>query len=222
MKLITETNFETKSQIVESTGGEKEYFIEGIFMQADIQNRNGRIYPREILNGQINEYNETFIKRNRAMGELGHPENPSLNLERVSHNIVSLQFDGDHNIIGRAKLIDTPYGKIAKTFVREGIELGVSSRGVGSVMSKNGKNIVQENFRLSTVDIVADPSAPQAFVSGIMEGKEWVLVDGALVERDIERLRDDIEHNTKKHGAIFAEKQFFNSLDQILRNARKI
>ena len=172
MKLITEHTNEVE-YIVE--GKNKQQYIKGIFMQSDIQNQNGRIYPYSVLKKQVNEFNEKFVKQDRALGELGHPSGPSVNLDRVSHIITELHEDGK-NFIGKAKIIDTPNGKIVKNLLESGVRLGVSSRGLGSIKTnKSGVNEVQDDFVLSTVDIVSDPSAPDAFVNGIMEGKEFSL-----------------------------------------------
>jgi len=169
--------------------GDKSYKIKGIFLQADIKNRNGRIYPMEILAKEVNKYNRNFIRENRAYGELGHPDGPTVNLERVSHITTSLVPDGK-NFIGEAKIMDTPMGKIVKNLMDEGCKLGVSSRGMGSLQQRNGANYVKDDFYLATAaDIVADPSAPNAFVEGVMEGKEWVWNNGALVESHIAELR---------------------------------
>lgn len=222
MQLMTELVHDAKTQIVENASGEKEYFIEGIFLQSDLKNRNGRIYPGAVMESQIKAYNETFVGRKRALGELGHPENPSVNLERVSHNIVTLEYANKTDVHGKAKLIDTPYGNIAKSFVREGIELGVSSRGLGSIRESNGARIVQNDFYLSAVDIVADPSAPSAFVNGIMENKEWIIVDGVLVEQDLATLQDQINKDVRSNGTAFADANVFNHLDKILENAKRI
>jgi hypothetical protein len=172
MKLITEHTNEVE-YIVE--GKNKQQYIKGIFMQSDIQNQNGRVYPYNVLKKQVKEFNEKFVKQDRALGELGHPSGPSVNLDRVSHIITELHEDGK-NFIGKAKIIDTPNGKIVKNLLESGVRLGVSSRGLGSIKTnKSGVNEVQDDFVLSTVDIVSDPSAPDAFVNGIMEGKEFSL-----------------------------------------------
>jgi hypothetical protein len=172
MKLITEHTNEVE-YIVE--GKNKQQYIKGIFMQSDIQNQNGRVYPFSVLKKQVKEFNEKFVKQDRALGELGHPSGPSVNLDRVSHIITELHEDGK-NFIGKAKIIDTPNGKIVKNLLESGVRLGVSSRGLGSIKTnKSGVNEVQDDFVLSTVDIVSDPSAPDAFVNGIMEGKEFSL-----------------------------------------------
>ena len=177
MKLIAETNFDNVNvNITEAADGKgKNYFIEGIFMQGGIKNRNGRMYPMETLDKEVNRYNDTFIKQNRAYGELGHPEGPTINLERVSHMMKDLHREGN-NYVGKAKIMDTPYGKIVKSLIDEGANLGVSSRGMGSLrLNSDGINEVQGDFQLATAgDIVANPSAPNAFVNGVMEGVEWV------------------------------------------------
>jgi hypothetical protein len=183
MKLITEEVQKVKF-IVEGSGASKKMYIEGIFLQGDICNRNGRMYPMKTLAREVNRYNESFVNKGRALGELGHPDGPTVNLDRVSHKIVSLEQRGS-NFIGKAQLLETPMGKIAKSLISEGVMLGVSSRGVGSLsMTTEGHKIVGEDFMLATAaDIVADPSAPDAFVSGIMEGKEWVWDGGILREQ---------------------------------------
>jgi len=174
MKLITELNEEVKYVFEEVEGKKKNYFIEGVFMQGDIKNRNGRMYPKEVLAKEATRYNKEYIQKNKAYGELGHPQGPTINLERVSHMIKSLTPDGP-NFIGKAKVLDTPYGNIVKNLIDEGAQLGVSSRGMGTLREKNGSQEVQSDFMLSTAaDIVADPSAPEAFVNGVMEGVEWV------------------------------------------------
>ena len=182
MKLIRE-EIESVDFLVESVGGKKSMFIEGIFLQGDLQNRNGRMYPMNVLRKEVQRYNENHVQSGRALGELGHPEGPTVNLDRVSHKIVSLKESGN-NFIGKAKILSTPMGKIAESLIGEGVKLGVSSRGIGSLKAtREGVNIVGDDFMLSTAaDIVADPSAPDAFVEGIMEGKEWVWDGGILRE----------------------------------------
>ena len=188
MKLITE-EISNAEYIVEETNGKKNYAIKGVFMQSDVKNRNGRIYPKEILQKEVARYNREFIQKNRAFGELGHPDGPTVNLERVSHMIKSLTPEGS-NFVGEARVLDTPYGKIVKSLIDEGASLGVSSRGMGTLVNTGGANIVKDDFYLATAaDIVADPSAPDAFVEGIMEGKEWVWNNGILKEQDIDRLK---------------------------------
>ena len=183
MKLITEEVSKVKF-ITEGKGAKKKMYIEGVFLQGDIKNRNGRMYPVSTLSREVNRYNESFVKKGRALGEVGHPEGPTVNLDRVSHKITSLIQEGN-NFRGKAQLLDTPMGKIAKSLIGEGVTLGVSSRGVGSLKeNSNGCKVVGEDFMLATAaDIVADPSAPDAFVSGIMEGKEWVWEGGILREQ---------------------------------------
>ena len=183
MKLITE-EIEQVEVIVENRNGKKNLFIEGVFLQGEIKNRNGRMYPMATLAREVNRYNENFVEKGRALGELGHPDGPTVNLDRVSHKIVSLKEDGN-NFIGKAKILSTPMGKIASNLLGEGVKLGVSSRGVGSLNKTNeGYSVVGEDFTLATAaDIVADPSAPDAFVDGIMEGKDWVWDGGILRER---------------------------------------
>ena len=181
MRLIAEeiTNIDF---LCEEKDGKKNYFIEGIFLQAELKNRNGRMYPMKTLAREVAKYDENYIRKGRALGELGHPDGPSINLDRVSHKITSLSEEGT-NFIGRAKLLDTPMGKIAKNLLDEGVKLGVSSRGMGSIIKKENCNMVADDFMLATAaDIVADPSAPDAFVDGIMEGKEWVWDNGILKE----------------------------------------
>ena len=183
MKLITE-EIEQVEVIVENRNGKKNLFIEGVFLQGEIKNRNGRMYPMQTLAREVGRYNENFVEIGRALGELGHPDGPTVNLDRVSHKIVSLKESGN-NFIGKAKILSTPMGKIASNLLGEGVKLGVSSRGVGSLNKTNaGYSVVGEDFTLATAaDIVADPSAPDAFVDGIMEGKDWVWDGGILRER---------------------------------------
>ena len=197
MLLITEVNDNVKL-VTEEVNGEKQYHIDGIFMQAEQKNRNGRVYPKKTLMKEVQRYNNEYVKTNRAMGELGHPDGPQLNLERVSHLIKELRVDGN-DIYGRAKILDTPYGKIVKDLVKEGVKIGVSSRGMGSLKQVNGINEVQEDFNLAAVDIVADPSAPDAFVEGIMEGKEWVWENGILTARRIESYKKQIKSASKSN-----------------------
>lgn len=189
VKLFSESVEEVEYITEAKEDGSKSYKIRGIFMQADIKNRNGRVYPMEILENEVGKYNKNFIKEKRAFGELGHPEGPTVNLERVSHMITSLTPEGK-NFIGEAKIMDTPMGKIVKNLMDEGAKLGVSSRGMGSLESKGGANYVRDDFYLATAaDIVADPSAPNAFVEGIMEGKEWVWNNGSLIESQLQGMK---------------------------------
>ena len=192
MKLITEEISSVKF-IVEGKGAKKKMYIEGVFLQGDIKNRNGRMYPCQTLAKEVNRYNESFVKKGRALGELGHPDGPTVNLDRVSHKITSLRQEGK-NFIGKAQLLETPMGRIAKNLIAEGVTLGVSSRGVGSLKEDHtGCKVVGEDFMLATAaDIVADPSAPDAFVSGIMEGKEWVWEGGILREQHAQSIKNRI------------------------------
>ena len=201
MKLFSEAVEEVEYICEEKEDGKKNYKIRGIFMQADIKNRNGRVYPMDVLQKEVNKYSKNFIEENRAFGELGHPDGPTVNLERVSHMITSLKPDGK-NFIGEAKIMETPMGKIVKNLMDEGAKLGVSSRGMGSLESKGGANYVRDDFYLATAaDIVADPSAPNAFVEGIMEGKEWIWDNGTLVESELVRMRERINTRVRKKQA---------------------
>lgn len=184
MKLITETTEDIKFLTEKADSGEKQYFIEGIFMQAEKQNKNGRIYPKNILVNEARRYVTEYVQKNRALGELNHPSGPSVNLDRVSHRVTWLNESGN-DIYGKAKVLDTPCGQIVKNLMNEGVKLGVSTRGMGSLQKKGNVNYVKEDFMLAAIDIVADPSAPNAFVDGIMEGKEWVWDNGILKEQDI-------------------------------------
>lgn len=198
MKLICEVLEEVKLITEEKEDGKKDFFIEGIFMQADLKNRNGRIYPMPVMEKEVNRYVKEYVDTKRAFGELGHPEGPSINLDRISHMITELKRDGS-NIIGRAKILETPMGNIAKNIIQGGGALGVSSRGMGSLKDKNGIMEVQDDFTLATAaDIVADPSAPGAFVNGIMEGVEWVWDNGLLKAQQIELYKEEIEKAAAK------------------------
>jgi hypothetical protein len=211
MKLITE-EIESVEIITEEKNGKQTLYIQGPFLQAEVTNRNGRCYPMEVLAREVQKYHESFIKQGRALGELGHPDGPTVNLDRVSHMITNLRKEGT-NFIGRAKILDTPMGNIAKSLLGEGVTLGVSSRGIGSLVEKNGIKYVGEDFMLATAaDIVADPSAPDAFVQGIMEGKEWVWDGGILKEMNaaeakqkIERLSASRKLNEQNKLALFGE-----------------
>ena len=201
VKLFSEAVEEVEYITEEKESGGKNYKIKGIFLQADIKNRNGRVYPMEVLEKEVAKYNRNFIKENRAFGELGHPDGPTVNLERVSHMITSLTPDGK-NFIGEAKIMETPMGKIVKNLMDEGAKLGVSSRGMGSLNQKNGANYVRDDFYLATAaDIVADPSAPNAFVEGIMEGKEWVFNHGSLVEAHVADLKEKFDVKQRQRQA---------------------
>ena len=201
LKLISEEIQDVEYITEQKDNGKKNYKIKGIFMQADIKNRNGRIYPMEVLQKEVQRYNKDQINENRAYGELGHPEGPTINLERASHMITSLVPDGK-NFIGEAKILSTPMGKIVENLLSDGAKLGVSSRGMGSLAQKRGANYVNGDFYLATAaDIVADPSAPNAFVQGVMEGKEWVWNQGTLVEAELVRMKDRIERRTRSRHA---------------------
>ena len=201
VKLISEEIQDVEYICEQKEDGKKNYKIKGVFMQADIKNRNGRVYPMEVLNKEVRRYNKEYINEKRAFGELGHPDGPTVNLERASHMITKLYPDGK-NFIGEAKIMSTPMGEIVKTLMDEGAKLGVSSRGMGSLDQKNGANYVRKDFYLATAaDIVADPSAPNAFVQGIMEGKEWVWNNGSLVEAELERAKRRIDERVRKRQA---------------------
>jgi len=201
MKLITETIEDIEVLTEATANGGKSYKIKGVFMQADIKNRNGRVYPVETLAKEVRRYTNEFINKKRAFGELGHPDGPTVNLERVSHMITSLKSEGK-NFIGEAKIMDTPYGKIVKNLIDEGAQLGVSSRGMGSIQQSQGRNVVGKDFYLATAaDIVADPSAPDAFVEGIMENKEWVWDNGILKSIEVEQYKEEIERTKRKELA---------------------
>jgi len=216
MKLIRE-EIESVDFIVESKNGKKSLYIEGVFLQGNIKNRNGRMYPMETLRREVSRYNEANVNAGRALGELGHPDGPTVNLDRVSHKIVSLKESGD-NFIGKAKILGTPMGKIAANLVEEGVKLGVSSRGIGSLkMTREGCNVVGDDFMLATAaDIVADPSAPDAFVEGIMEGKEWVWEGGLIREKFAEqtkkRINTLVDQRTLDEHKINLFNDFLNSL----------
>ena len=214
MKLICEVN-ESIEILTEEKDGQKQYFIEGTFLQGDIKNRNGRVYEFKMLKDKVEQYRKDFVAQKRAFGELGHPEGPTINLERVSHMISELSPDGK-NFYGKAKIMDTPYGKIVKNLMDEGAKLGVSSRGVGSIEEKNGANYVKDDFRLSTAaDIVADPSAPEAFVRGVMVGREWIFENGLLVQREIDEIKETIRKTSSRkleEQMVNAFKRFINKL----------
>ena len=204
MKLITET-IEDVQILTEERDGKKLLYIEGVFLQGAIKNRNGRMYPFEVLNREVERYNEEYVRTKRALGELGHPDGPTINLDRVSHRITDLHAEGN-NFIGKAQILDTPMGNIAKSLLGEGVQLGVSSRGMGSIEKREDVAVVRDDFMLTTAaDIVADPSAPDAFVNGIMEGKEWVWDNGILKEREVAKYqryingsRRELEERTLK------------------------
>ena len=213
MRLIAEELTEVKF-LTEEKEGKKNYFIEGIFLQSEIANKNGRMYPFKTLQREVAKYHENFIRQGRALGELGHPEGPSINLDRVSHKIERLSEDGN-NFIGRAKILDTPNGKIAKSLLDEGVRLGVSSRGMGSLKKESACNVVQDDFMLATAaDIVADPSAPDAFVDGIMEGKEWIWDNGILKESAIAEIKKEIDQATLRN----LQERKISAFDKFLRS----
>ena len=215
IKLISEAVEEVQYITEEKEGGGKNYKIKGIFLQADIKNRNGRVYPMEVLQKEVSRYNKKFINENRAYGELGHPDGPTVNLERVSHMVTSLTPDGK-NFIGEAKVMATPMGKIVKSLMNEGGKLGVSSRGMGSLDQKNGANYVRDDFYLATAaDIVADPSAPNAFVEGIMEGKEWVWNNGALIESELVELMRKFDVKKRQRDANMEALEFAKFLKKL-------
>ena len=201
MKLISESIEDIEYITEDDDEGKKNYRIRGVFLQAEVKNRNGRIYPMPVLEKEVARYNKEYIQKNRAFGELGHPDGPTVNLERVSHMITKLTPDGK-NFIGEAKIMDTPYGKIVKNLINEGAKLGVSSRGMGSLEPRRGAQVVKDDFYLATAaDIVADPSAPNAFVEGIMEGKEWVWQNGAVKEMDIENYKKELDKKYQRAQA---------------------
>ena len=198
MKLITELTEDIK-YVKENVGnGDRNYFIEGVFMQSEVKNRNGRVYPKNTLAKETSRYINEYVNKGRALGELNHPTGPTVNLDRVSHIVKELHEDGK-NIYGKAKVLDTPMGKIVKNLIDEGAQLGVSTRGMGSLKSKNGYQEVQEDFMLAAIDIVADPSAPNAFVNGIMEGKEWIFNNGTWAERQLANSRKIIKNSSSRN-----------------------
>ena len=214
MKLISE-EIQDAQYLVEEANGKKNYKIKGVFLQSDIKNRNGLIYENDILSKEVDRYSKEFIDKKRAFGELGHPDGPVVNLERVSHMITSLKPEGK-NFIGEAKIMDTPYGKIVKGLIDEGAQLGVSSRGMGSLVQKGGANYVGKDFCLATAaDIVADPSAPDAFVEGIMENKEWVWDNGVIKAQDIEEYKEHIQEAKRLKLAEAKVKVFKNFIEKL-------
>jgi hypothetical protein len=214
MKLIKEIN-ETVNYLVEEKDGKKSLFIEGPFLVAERKNRNGRMYKEETMRKEVNRYTEEYIKKHRAFGELGHPDTPTINLDRVSHLIVGLRQEGN-DWIGKAKILDTPMGTIARNLIEGGAQLGVSSRGMGSLKNINGVNIVQDDFYLATAaDIVADPSAPGAFVQGIMEGKEWMLVNGVWTEQNYDKAKSQIRQASSKEIEAVSLQIFENFLKKL-------
>ena len=216
MKLISEHFSDDVQYITEQdSNGKKKFALKGIFMQAEIKNRNGRVYPFEVLNKEVERYNKEFIEQNRAYGELGHPDGPTVNLDKVSHMVTSLKPDGK-NFIGEAKVMSTPMGEIVKNIMDDGGKLAVSSRGMGSLTKKNGANYVNDDFYLATAaDIVADPSATNAFVEGIMEGKEWVWNNGLLQEQEVAELKDEMERNIRSRKANYQALAFAKFLKKL-------
>ena len=211
MKLITE-QIENVNVITEGKGDSKKLYIEGVFLQSELKNRNGRMYPFSVLEKEVNRYNEEYIKTSRALGELGHPDGPTVNLDRVSHRITSLSAEGN-NFIGKAQILDTPMGKIAKSLLEDGVKLGVSSRGMGSIDRREDCNVVMDDFMLATAaDIVADPSAPDAFVNGIMEGKEWAWDNGILKETEVAKYKRYMDSATRRN----LEERTLNVFNQFL------
>ena len=217
MRLISENFVDNVEYITEQDEktGKKNYKLKGVFMQSEIKNRNGRVYPFEVLDKEVKRYNKEFIDENRAYGELGHPDGPTVNLDKVSHMVTSLQPDGK-NFIGEAKVMSTPMGNIVKNIMDDGGKLAVSSRGMGSLTKKNGANYVNDDFYLATAaDIVADPSAPNAFVQGIMEGKEWVWNNGLLQEQEVARIKDEMERNVRSRKANYQALAFAKFLKKL-------
>jgi|SRR5210317_48717 hypothetical protein len=217
MKLISEFNDYAVSPIIveENEDGKKDYFIEGIFMQSEIKNRNGRVYPKDVMEKEVKRYVKEFVEKGRAFGELGHPDGPTINLDKVSHLITKLEADGN-NYVGRAKILSTPNGQIVRNLIDDGAKLGVSSRGLGSLEQKGGAQYVKSDFQLATAgDIVADPSAPEAFVEGIMEGVEWIYENGILKAREVEEMRETIKSaklNKLQEVKLNAWKRFVENL----------
>ena len=215
MKLIREEIETAKVTITEGKNGKKSHFIEGVFLQGEIKNRNGRMYPISTLQREAASYNEKYITKGRALGELGHPDGPTINLDRVSHLITSLKQEGN-NYVGKARLLDTPMGNIAKNLIDEGVKLGVSSRGLGTIRERDGVKVVMDDFMLATAaDIVADPSAPDAFVNGIMEGKEWIYNNGSVQEQTVEQIKKRIDNaalNQMEEVKLSAFNQFLQQL----------
>ena len=215
MKLIREEIETAKVTITEGKNGKKSHFIEGVFLQGEIKNRNGRMYPISTLQREAKAYNTKYIEKGRALGELGHPDGPTINLDRVSHLITSLKQEGN-NYVGKARLLDTPMGNIAKNLIDEGVKLGVSSRGLGTIRERDGVKVVMDDFMLATAaDIVADPSAPDAFVNGIMEGKEWIYNNGSVQEQTVEQIKKRIDNaalNQMEQVKLSAFNQFMSQL----------
>jgi hypothetical protein len=213
MKLITET-IEEVAYLTENANGEKQHFIEGVFMQAETKNKNGRVYPKPILMKEAQRYVTEYVNKNRALGELNHPTGPSVNLDRVSHKVTWL-YENNNDFYGKAKILDTPCGQIVKNLMNEGVKLGVSTRGMGSLEKRGGINVVKEDFMLAAIDIVADPSAPNAFVNGIMEGREWIWDNGILREQQIAEYRDTLKKTPSRKLQAESIKLFADFLRKI-------
>lgn len=214
MKLITEHSDNIEYMIEKNDAGIKQYRIEGVFAQAEKKNRNGRVYGKGILEGAVGKYIQEQVNENRAVGELNHPNGPTINLDRVSHRITDLRFEGN-DVVGNALILDTPMGKIVKGLLEGGVKLGVSTRGMGSLERRNDANYVKEDFQLSTVDIVQDPSAPSAFVNGIMEGVEWVWNNGILEAQEIEKIETEIKNTRKENRSLVEMREFENFLSKL-------
>ena len=217
MKLIAEFNDSNLEVIEEKVNGKKTLVIEGVFMQADSKNRNGRIYEKSILENAVSKYVKEQVSTGRAVGELNHPEGPTINLDKVYHTITELKFDGS-NVIGKASILETPMGQIVKGLLEGGVKLGVSSRGMGSLVQKNGAMYVKDDFMLSTVDIVQDPSAPEAFVNGIMEGVDWVWNNGVLCPQEVEKIETEIKEARGVSSSDVEIKAFKNFLSKLVNS----
>jgi len=209
MKLITEFNQEDLSYITEGTGKAKNTFIQGVFMQSESKNRNGRMYPKKVMESAVKKYIKEQVSKGRAVGELNHPDGPTINLDKVSHRITNLEFEGN-NVVGKALILNTPMGKVVKGLIEGGVQLGVSSRGMGSLETKNDMSVVKDDYHLATIDIVQDPSAPEAFVNGILEGVEWVWDNGILKAQQIEKYETEIKQAStaqlkEKQSELFAD-----------------
>lgn len=217
MKLIAEYIESDLNVITEKVNGKKSLIIEGVFMQADSKNRNGRVYPKEILERAVNKYVTEQVNRGRAVGELNHPEGPTINLDKVSHKITELKFEGS-NVVGKASILKTPMGQIVEGLLEGGVKLGVSSRGMGSLVQKSGAMYVKDDFMLSTVDIVQDPSAPEAFVNGVMEGVDWVWNNGVLCAQQVEEIETEIKKATNMKSADVEIRAFKNFLSKLVNS----
>ena len=217
MKLIAEYNDSNLEVIEEKVNGKKTLCIEGVFMQADAKNRNGRVYEKAILENAVNKYVKDQVSQGRAVGELNHPDGPTINLDKVSHKITELKFDGS-NVIGKASILNTPMGNIVTGLLEGGVKLGVSSRGMGSLVNKNGAMYVKDDFMLSTIDIVQDPSAPEAFVNGIMEGVDWVWNNGVLCPQEVEKIETEIKEARGMRSSDIEIKAFKNFLSKLVNS----